>query len=333
MSSVGRHAQSFGWTGVFFLFFALHPPLAFGQVAARSLDIQPGARQNGLGAAGVALFGDPSDGLWWNPAALGFADRTGVQYTHASLLPGLAEIPYHHVAMATPLGSYGGLGASFTRLDYGDSFFSSSDESSPSIALGVRVHPMVSVGANLKWVNLWYASFFGGLARGETFTADIGALMHVVRKPWTLGLGVMYQNLDGTVDFGGEPFPLGRNWKLGASATVPLRLSDQVTVGGTAVLDYNQSDVTAEYHTWHGGLEGYLVHADILRLAARGGYYHDPFGEIQDFTYGVGLRAAIFAFDAGWIPQARDSGLPRVLKVTGGIHVEFAPDGPRWSMD
>ncbi len=183
MSSVGRHAQSFGWTGVFFLFFALHPPLAFGQVAARSLDIQPGARQNGLGAAGVALFGDPSDGLWWNPAALGFADRTGVQYTHASLLPGLAEIPYHHVAMATPLGSYGGLGASFTRLDYGGG-----DEATPSLALGVRVHPMVSVGANLKWVDLWYAGGFFGAVHAETFTADLGVLMRVERAPWRFGL-------------------------------------------------------------------------------------------------------------------------------------------------
>lgn len=328
MNSVGRHALFFC-----LLLFASNTSLAFAQSAARSLDIPPGARQNGLGAAGVALFGDPSDALWWNPAALGFADRTSIQYTHASLLPGLADIPYHHVALAARLGAFGGFGASFTRLDYGEDFFSSSDETSPSIALGVRVHPMLSVGANLKWVNLWSASFFGGLARGETFTADIGALMRVERAPWTLGFGAMYQNLDGTVDFGGEPVPLGRTWKLGASASVPVRLSETVRVGGTAVLDYNHSDVTRQFRTWHGGFEGHLTHDEILRVAARVGYYDDPYGQIQDFTYGVGLRAAIFAFDAGWIPQARDSGLPRVLKVTAGLHVEFTPDGPRWSME
>ena len=70
--------------------------------AAASLGIQPGGRQNGLGAAGVALFGDPSDALWWNPAGLGFADRTSVQYTYAKLLPGLADLPYRHIAAAAP---------------------------------------------------------------------------------------------------------------------------------------------------------------------------------------------------------------------------------------
>src|SRR5207342_3598470 len=78
--------------------------------AGRSLDIQPGGRQNGMGAAGVALFSDPSDALWWNPAALGFADRTSFQYTYANLLPELADIPYHHAAAAAPLGSWGGFG-------------------------------------------------------------------------------------------------------------------------------------------------------------------------------------------------------------------------------
>jgi hypothetical protein len=319
------------WMGSTLLGLALLARTGFAQSAAISLDIQPGARQNGLGAAGVALFGDPSDALWWNPAALGFAGRTSLQYTHATLLPELADLPYHHVALATRLGSFGGLGASFTRADIGviDSFLYPADESSPAIALGVRVHPMVAVGASLKWVNLWYGTFFG-VAHGETFTADVGALVRVERKPWTFGFGATYQNLDGSVDFGGGPTPLGRNWKLGASATIPVRLNDQVGVGYTAVLDYNQA---AEFQTWNGGVEVHLIQADILRLAARGGYYHDPSGNIRDFTYGGGIRAAMLAADAAWIPQARDSGYPRVLKVTAGIHVDFTPYGPRWSMD
>lgn len=61
------------------------------QGTGRSLDIQPGARQNGMGCAGVALIGDPGDALWWNPAALGFAEWYSGQWSHADLVPGLAE--------------------------------------------------------------------------------------------------------------------------------------------------------------------------------------------------------------------------------------------------
>ncbi|HEV2105646.1 MAG TPA: hypothetical protein VGU27_07925, partial [Candidatus Eisenbacteria bacterium] len=43
---------------------------AWAQGTGRSLDIQPGARQNGMGAAGVALAEDATGATWWNPAAL-----------------------------------------------------------------------------------------------------------------------------------------------------------------------------------------------------------------------------------------------------------------------
>ena len=305
--------------------------------AARALDIQPGGRQNGLGAAGVALFGDPSDALWWNPAGLGFADRTSVQYTYAKLLPGFADLPYRHVAAAAPLANFGGFGTSFTRLDYGQGF-GSAEELSPSIALGVRVHRMVSLGANLKWVDVEFPGF-----SGATISSDIGALVRVEKEPWTFGFGVMYQNLGGRVEdkffFGGsQSAPLGRNFRVGSSVAVPIRLkSERVTAGLTAVLDYNrgdiQSDVASPFYTWNGGVEGHVTYVDIVRVAGRIGYYDDPKGEIQDVTYGTGIRAWMVAIDAGWIPEAKNSGLDRVLKLTAGMHVDLSTGRPRWRMD
>src|SRR5204862_5121879 len=95
---------------------------AVAQSTGRFLDIQPGSRENGLGAAGVALLGDPSDALWWNPAALGFAESYSVQYTHAQLVPGLAtDVMYNYVAAAVPLGKRFGVGMSGTFLSYGAS--------------------------------------------------------------------------------------------------------------------------------------------------------------------------------------------------------------------
>ena len=302
----------------------------------RALNIQPGARQNGLGAAGVALFGDPSDALWWNPAGLGFADRTSVQYTYAKLLPGLGDLPYRHVAAASPLGSYGGFGTSFTHLDYGDGF-GPAEELSPSIAVGVRVHPMVSIGANLKWVDVEFPGF-----SGATISSDIGALVRVEAQPWTFGFGVMYQNMGGRVEdqgFGGnESAPLGRNLKVGSSVAVPVPLrSEEVTAGVTAVLDYTrgdiQSDVASPFYTWNGGVEGHVTYLDIVRVAGRIGYYDDPKGEIQDVTYGTGIRAWMVAVDAGWIPENKNSGLDRVLKLPAGMHVDLSTGRPRWRMD
>src|SRR5207248_903216 len=61
---------------------------AWAQGTGRSLDIQPGARENGMGATGVALGDDATGATWWNPAALGFTTRPSIQLTTAQLVPG-----------------------------------------------------------------------------------------------------------------------------------------------------------------------------------------------------------------------------------------------------
>lgn len=305
---------------LFLVLLMLHAVPALAQGTAVSNDIPPGARQNGLGSAGVALLGDASDALWWNPAALGFAGASSAQYTHSNLLPDLADLPHHHVAVATPLGSVGGFGASFTHLNYD---FFSSYESSSAVALGVRVHPIVSLGATLKWVDV----NLGGVAANAP-TSDFGVLVSGAQGPWQLGFGAMYQNLGGSFDFGiGDPSPPSRNYKVGVAAGRPFEVSEVVTAGCTAVLDYNHSDVSDDYRTWGAGLEGRLTYDHVLRGAVRVGYYSDPDGDIEDFTFGLGARAWMVSVDAGWIPQAE--GLDeRVMKITVGVNVDFSGERP-----
>jgi len=43
-----------------------------------------------------------------------------------------------------------------------------------------------------------------------------------------------------------------------------------------------------------------------------------PLGQIGGLTYGIGFSVASFAIDYGSIPQAKDSGLPNVTKLTLG---------------
>src|SRR5438105_9963187 len=84
---------------------------AHAQGTGRSLDIQPGGRQNGMGAAGVALTGDATGMTWWNPAGLGFADHSAIQVTYAQLVPGLAtDVSYNYGTYVQPIKGVGAVG-------------------------------------------------------------------------------------------------------------------------------------------------------------------------------------------------------------------------------
>ena len=94
---------------------------AWAQSFGGSLDGQPGARENALGGAGVALIGDPSDAVWWNPAALGFARTASGQVTHGfanEQSPRPLSTRDDNASGAIPLGSLGGIGFCLTDLSY-----------------------------------------------------------------------------------------------------------------------------------------------------------------------------------------------------------------------
>src|SRR5689334_17606350 len=93
---------------------------AFAQGTGRSLDIEPGARQNGMGAAGVALVEDASGVTWWNPAGLGFANKSAVEVTYAQLVPGLAsDVSYNYATFVKPVQGWGAFGVGLVFLNYG----------------------------------------------------------------------------------------------------------------------------------------------------------------------------------------------------------------------
>src|SRR5438132_759991 len=95
---------------------------AWAQGTGRSLDIQPGGRQNGMGAAGVALMGDATSATWWNPAQLGFVERSAVQLTYAQLVPGLAsDVSYNYGTYVQPIKGWGAFGVGIVFLSYGES--------------------------------------------------------------------------------------------------------------------------------------------------------------------------------------------------------------------
>jgi hypothetical protein len=293
---------------------------AWAQGTGRSLDIQPGARQNAMGAAGVALAGDAAGSTWWNPAFLGFAKHADLQLTGAQLVPGLAtDVTYNQAAYLQPLEGWGALAVGLAFLSYGssegvtaagqstgkfDSF-----EFSSGVSYGTRLLPDFAIGATVKYIRIQLAPQ-AQQGVGATFGFDLAALYQIPAARLRIGGNV--QNLGPSVVFISEDqaSPLSRNVKVGAAWEAVSNKQFLLTV----ISDFNQSLVTSDFRTYNYGAE--LVYAQ--QLAGRIGYYSDPLGNIGDMTYGIGINWNNLTLDWGSIPQAKDASLPNVNKVTIG---------------
>ncbi len=293
---------------------------AFAQGTGRSLDIQPGARQNGMGATGVAIADDATGVTWWNPAGLGFVNKSAVDLTYALLVPGLAtDVNYNYLTFVKPTAGWGAFGIGLVFLSYGtsegtDPFGNptgtfTSNEVSPAISYGTKLLPDFSVGASLKYIRIQLApQSLSGV--GATFGLDLAALYRI--QAARLNLGVNVQNLGPSVTFINEDerSPLSRNIKAGLAWEAYEKEGFRFLVAG----DFDQSLVTDAFWQLHGGVE--LRYTD--QIAGRVGYYHDPLGQLEGLTYGLGLGWKGLSLDFGSIPQAKDSGLPNVSKITLG---------------
>jgi hypothetical protein len=293
---------------------------AFAQGTGRSLDIQPGARQNGLGATGVAIADDATGVTWWNPAGLGFVTKSAIDLTYAQLVPGLAnDVNYNYVTFVKPTAGWGAFGVGLVFLSYGtsegtDPFGNptgtfTSNEVSPALYYGTKLLPDLSVGASLKYIRIQLApQSQSGV--GATFGLDLAALYRIPAA--RLNLGVNVQNLGPSVTFINEDerSPLSRNIKAGFAWEAYSVEGFKVLLAG----DFDQSLVTDAFWQAHGGVE--LRYTD--QIAGRVGYYHDPLGQLEGLTYGIGLGWKGLAVDFGSIPQAKGSGLPNVSKLTLG---------------
>ena len=303
-----------------FLMGLAAPLAAWAQGTGRSLDIQPGGRQNGMGAAGVAMPDDATGVTWWNPAGLGFVDRAAVELTYAQLVPGLAtDVSYNYGTWVQPMGGWGALGINMVFLSYGSSEGTdplgnstgtfSSNEFAPQVSYGTRILPDLAVGATLKYVRIQLApSSQRGV--GSTFAVDIGGLYKIPAAH--LNFGANLQNMGPSVTFINEDqaSPLSRNLKLGVAWEAFTAKQFALTIAS----DFNQSLVTNQFRVYDDGLE--LRFAD--QLAGRVGYYYDPLGDIQDMTYGLGINWHSLSLDFASIPQAKNSGLDQVKKITLG---------------
>ena len=127
-----------------------------------------------------------------------------------------------------------------------------------------------------------------------------------------------------------ERAPLTRNVRIGLAAqyaAAPIRVD--YDFGAAFAVDRFQSILPggggSNFGTTHVGGEVSLDMVRVARLALRAGYYDDPDGQIEDPTFGAGLRLIGLTVDWASIPQARDSGLKNVQKWTFGYHFDPLP--------
>ena len=141
------------------LILLLSHVFAVGEAGAIFLLIAPGASAAGTGEAQVAKV-DDSYASYYNPAGLGFQDRSGFSGMHVNWLPNLADdLYYEFLAFKQPIG-YGTVGGHLIYLNLGEQQgmdeFGNPTETfksmmwAASASYGAKLTSSSSIGLNFK---------------------------------------------------------------------------------------------------------------------------------------------------------------------------------------
>ena len=263
-----------------------------------------------MGAAGVALADDATGVTWWNPAGLGFVNKSAIEVTNFKPIPMLSQdVSYNYACLAKPVQGWGAFSAGLVFLSYGSSEGAdqsgnvtstfSSYEVSPALSWGTRVLPDLSVGATLKYVKVVLVSNSAD-GSASTFALDLGGLYRIPAARLNLGASLSNMGPDLIFIEGGKNAPLPRIIRTGFAWDA----TGQGQFHCVVVVDFVQSLVSSNLREFHGGTE--LKYGD--QIAGRIGYYSDPVGKIQGLTYGVGLTWKHLSVDFASVPLAEDLG-------------------------
>ncbi len=184
------------------LFSVSLPIFAQGEATGLFLLINPGARQGGMGEAGVALANDVN-ALYWNPAGLAFQyenpetqSRGEATIMHVNWLPqfNLNDLYYDFAAARYYLPGIGTVGFGIQFMNYGEiavttdqspdpiDFFTS-NEMAFTGSYALKLKDNLAMGVNLKFVYSRLSPVVGvsaekGKGIGSTFALDLGVLYH-----------------------------------------------------------------------------------------------------------------------------------------------------------
>lgn len=295
--------------------FMLSPVFAQGEATVLFLMINPGARQGGMGEAGVAIADDPN-AVYWNPAGLAFQyenPETDKKFAgslmHVQWLPqfNLSDLYYDFGAFRYYLQDVGMLGLGIQFINYGENIQTgdspdpiatfNSNEVAVTGSYGLKLKHNLGLGVGLKFI---YSNLSPGIfvdnekrdGRGSTFAADIGALYHpgFAKK---LSLGITISNIGPKMTYinKAQADPIPTNLRMGLA----YRLLDSEYNKFTIVYDVNRLLVHRDGEKADGALKAIFysswTDASVLRR-----FTHSIGGEYW-YTDLIALRAGYFYED------------------------------------
>ncbi len=310
-------------------FLLLLPVTAAAQVSNAGvifLTIEPGARNAGIGGAGVALGADSGPtASFYNPAALAFIPGTTLTGMHNKALPELVDDFYYEFLGGThSLGQAGGIGANITFYSYGSQLRTDgsgnelgtieSYDLAASASYGVKIKNNLSIGGTFKVIysNLSPvgAEAEKGDGRAFTFAIDAGLLFTDILP--RLNLGLVWQNVGPDIAYvdrdQADPLPqnlrVGLAWQALQASQHSLTLvydaykslaqrKQSFLVSAIFGLTDDRAREELEQIVHMGGVE--YTFAELISL--RAGLFYDSVGVVKYPTFGVGIRWRAYCFD------------------------------------
>lgn len=277
-----------------------------GTSAAQFLKMSVSARGSGLGEA-YSTVADGADGLYWNPAGLGFLKYKAVSLMRAQYLE---NFNYNFAAYAHPLASMGTLGI-------GVQYFSSNDtdrvDAFGDNAGSFRLSDLAVTLGYAKSIDTEALGRFGFGVSGkmirseiiesaQTAAMDAGMIWEGIEN---LRLGAAAQNIGGSLKFKNDSDPLPLNFKIGSSYVLEKSFLFALDVNLP-----NDGDPNAGF-----GAEYRTNPRRTFKYAARGGYNTRNLSGLDGLSgVGLGLGAGYRKvwLDFSWSPFASLGSVYRV---------------------
>lgn len=293
-----------------------------GTTLGQFLNIEPGARNAGMGNAGTAVT-DGIETVYFNPGVLGVLTDPQVIFTHGDWFEGIS---FDYVAANLPLQGFGTLFFSFTTLGSGEIDVRTVDQplgtgerfevvdSAVTLGYGRQVTSRFAAGAQLNYVNerIWNSST-------NYLTLSVGTVYRLTAGGTKLGFSLAnigtrhnYDGRDLAIQYDSDPDIYGNNgalpgeqftesypvpvlFRIGVSVPRQLGAKTQMLLTADAMHPNDNSEAVNMGAEWSWN----------RTLAVRAGYqtlFQDD--SSTGLTLGFGLRTAISAkqlhFDYGW---------------------------------
>ena len=249
--------------------------------------INPGARSDGMGEAGVAVAND-AYASYWNPAGLGFQRGREIALMHTNWLPNLAsDIYYDFIGVryfVRNLGTFGGniiimnLGEQIAmdeRANYLGTF--ASYMMAVTGSYGTALSRTSSIGVSVKMVHQHLTDILAGAEKGKGYSTNFGFDFGYLKKEFLLkglAFGATISNIGPKIAFidVAQADPMPTNLKIGLAYMIKgeyNKISIVYDINKLLVASYPNRDIDSD-----GKIGGYNEH-DHKHPVAGGDYNKD----------------------------------------------------------